>query len=127
MSPSDSPSAIHDTDVHLRRRYFAKISSVFPPQRVREAAAAEPSTSAEPDSYEAIAHKLGIDMNADAKRAKAEDNPDEYLYKLQLMDEEHKFEGSTMEVGSRLLSCVFHHYERTGARVGLTFAVSDTL
>ncbi|GAA5995905.1 uncharacterized protein JCM10292_004821 [Rhodotorula paludigena] len=85
-------------------KYFAKISSVFPPQRVREAGAAEPSTSAEPDSYEAIAHKLGIDMNADAKRAKAEDNPDEYLYKLQLMDEEHKFEGSTMEVGSRLLS-----------------------
>lgn len=32
------------------------------------------------------------------------DDPDEYLYTVQLMDEEHKFEGSFMEVKAKALS-----------------------
>ncbi|GAA5864183.1 hypothetical protein JCM8547_001283 [Rhodosporidiobolus lusitaniae] len=91
-------------------KYFAKVSSLFPPQNVREqapltaAAPGQPSTSAGEPDYAAVAHRVGTDLNVDAKKAKAEDDPDEYLYTVQLMDEEHKFEGSFMEVKSRNLS-----------------------
>ncbi|KWU45025.1 hypothetical protein RHOSPDRAFT_16896 [Rhodotorula sp. JG-1b] len=113
-------------------KYLAKIVRVFPPQSVRDAAFAEQqaviaaaasaaspaaSTSANPDGarppqrpvvapldYDAIAHRLGCDLNVDAKKARTEDNPEEYLYTLQLMDEQYRFEGSSMEVHARQLS-----------------------
>ncbi|GAA5883689.1 hypothetical protein JCM3774_002954 [Rhodotorula dairenensis] len=112
-------------------KYLAKIVRVFPPQAVRDAAFAEQqaaiaaaraasptaSTSANPDGagptsspaiapldYDAIAHRLGCDLNVEATRARVEDNPEEYLYTLQLMDEEFRFEGSSMEVHARQLS-----------------------
>ncbi|GAA5988815.1 hypothetical protein JCM10908_006182 [Rhodotorula pacifica] len=57
-----------------------------------------------PLDYDAIAHRLGCDLNVDANRARAEDNPEEYLYTIQLMDEEFRFDGSSMEVHARQLS-----------------------
>ena len=44
-------------------------------------------------------------MNLDVSPAvaKRDDDPDEYLYTVQLMDEEHKFEGSFMEVKTKTL------------------------
>lgn len=95
----------------MRGRYFALISNVFPPQNIRDQVASSssgPSTSSTDTSslYASAAHKTGVDMNIDPKTARAEDDPDEYLYTLQLMDEEGKFEGSTMEVKHRSLSCV---------------------
>ncbi|KAG0660947.1 hypothetical protein C6P46_004220 [Rhodotorula mucilaginosa] len=81
------------------------------------AASPAASTSANPDGarpprrpvvapldYDAIAHRLGCDLNVDAKKARTEDNPEEYLYTLQLMDEQYRFEGSSMEVHARQLS-----------------------
>ncbi|BGO94315.1 hypothetical protein NBRC10512_002764 [Rhodotorula toruloides] len=90
-------------------KYFALISNVFPPQNIRDQVASSssgPSTSSTDTSslYASAAHKTGVDMNIDPKTARAEDDPDEYLYTLQLMDEEGKFEGSTMEVKHRSLS-----------------------
>ncbi|BGP00501.1 hypothetical protein NBRC10513v2_006305 [Rhodotorula toruloides] len=91
-------------------KYFALISNVFPPQNIRDqVASSAPSASTSTDTdtsslYASAAHKTGVDMNIDPKTARAEDDPDEYLYTLQLMDEEGKFEGSTMEVKHRSLS-----------------------
>ncbi|BGP26830.1 DDT domain-containing protein [Rhodotorula toruloides] len=89
-------------------KYFALISNVFPPQNIRDQVASSPAPSSSstdtPSLYASAAHKTGVDMNIDPKTARAEDDPDEYLYTLQLMDEEGKFEGSTMEVKHRSLS-----------------------
>ncbi|KAK4705880.1 hypothetical protein P7C70_g319, partial [Phenoliferia sp. Uapishka_3] len=108
-------------------KYFARISKVFPPQAVRTLARASleanpttetpshspssaPSTSAAPiqapaiDDYTSFAHKLGTDLNVSPAEAKRDDDPEEYLYTVQLMDEEHKFEGSFMEVKAKALS-----------------------
>ncbi|GAA6007157.1 hypothetical protein JCM10207_001527 [Rhodosporidiobolus poonsookiae] len=93
-------------------KYFARIAKLFPPQSVRDAGAASSaptaSTSSAPadpaDEYATVAHKIGCDLNVDAGRAKREDDPNEYLYTVQLMDEEHKFEGSFMEVKAKQLS-----------------------
>ncbi|GAA6041452.1 hypothetical protein JCM8097_001884, partial [Rhodosporidiobolus ruineniae] len=94
-------------------KYFAKVAKVFPPQNVRDSApspspAPTASTSSAPapagEDYSAVAHKVGCDLNVDPKVARSSDDPDEYLYTVQLMDEEHKFEGSFMEVKARQLS-----------------------
>ncbi|GAA6054339.1 hypothetical protein JCM3770_003325, partial [Rhodotorula araucariae] len=86
-------------------KYFARISKVFPPPSIRATASSAGSTSSVPEpDYETFAHKIGVDLNVDAKKARTTDDPDDYLYTLQLMDEEHKFEGSSMEVRSRALS-----------------------
>ncbi|GAA5938072.1 hypothetical protein JCM3775_005332 [Rhodotorula graminis] len=86
-------------------KYFARINRVFPPPNVRANADAAASTSAAPEpDYNTFAHKVGVDLNVEAKQARANDDPDEYLYTLQLMDEEHKFEGSSMEVRAKALS-----------------------
>ncbi|GAA5973155.1 hypothetical protein JCM11641_006296 [Rhodosporidiobolus odoratus] len=87
-------------------KYFARIASVFPPQNIRDMlpASASSSTDTEAPDYVPVAHKLGIDLNIDAKQAKSQDDASEYLYTVQLMDEEHKFEGSFMEVRARSLS-----------------------
>ena len=47
-----------------------------------------------------------MDLTIDTAESRAEDNPDEYLYTIQLMDEEHKFEGSYMEVKAKVMRCV---------------------
>ncbi|GAA5903648.1 hypothetical protein JCM8208_003644 [Rhodotorula glutinis] len=86
-------------------KYFARINRVFPPTNVRANADAAASTSAAPEpDYDTFAHKIGVDLNVEAKQARATDDPDEYLYTLQLMDEAHKFEGSSMEVRAKALS-----------------------
>lgn len=51
-------------------------------------------------------HKIGTDLNNDPDDARKEDDPEDYLYTVQLMDEEHKFEGSFMEVQAKALRCV---------------------
>lgn len=95
-------------------RYFARIAKAFPPASIRALATDndKASTSAAPpsspaptavDDYSKVCHKIGTDMNVDAETAKNDDDPDEYLYTVQLMDEEHKFEGSFMEVKAKAL------------------------
>lgn len=80
-------------------KYFARISRVFPPATVR---------AAHPDQkeWEVYLHRLGTDLLVDLDECKRDDDPEEYLYTVQLMDEEHKFEGSFMEVKAKSLSCV---------------------
>ncbi|GAA6062122.1 hypothetical protein JCM10212_000876 [Sporobolomyces blumeae] len=92
-------------------KYYARIDKVFPPQAIRDAhiaaaAAASSSTTPvpAPDDFTSILHKVGTDLNIDPKKAKEQDPSDEYLYTVQLMDEEHKFEGSFMEVKAKSLS-----------------------
>ena len=51
-----------------------------------------------------IMHVIGIDLNIDAQVAAYVDEPDEYLYTLQLVDNENKFTGSLMEVRAKSLS-----------------------
>ncbi|GAA6019257.1 hypothetical protein JCM11491_001292 [Sporobolomyces phaffii] len=92
-------------------KYYARIAKVFPPQVIRDehhATVASSSSSATPavapDDYASILHRVGTDLDVDAKQAKVQDPAEEYLYTVQLMDEEHKFEGSFMEVKHRTLS-----------------------
>ncbi|BGP19109.1 hypothetical protein JCM10213_008044 [Rhodosporidiobolus nylandii] len=87
-------------------KYFAQVSTVFPPQRIRDMlpSSSDPSTSSSVPDYTPVTHKIGTDLNVDAKKARQDDDPDEYLYTVQLMDEEHKFEGSFMEVKAKSLS-----------------------
>ncbi|ORY78029.1 hypothetical protein BCR35DRAFT_353018 [Leucosporidium creatinivorum] len=95
-------------------KYFARIAKAFPPASIRALAPDDdkPSSSVPPsspaptvvDDYSKVCHKIGTDMNVDAEMAKKDDDPDEYLYTVQLMDEEHKFEGSFMEVKAKALS-----------------------
>ena len=58
----------------------------------------------DPDDFAPVAHHLGIDLNCDSATATQNDNAEAYLYTVQLMDENHNFEGSFMEVPSKQLS-----------------------
>jgi bromodomain adjacent to zinc finger domain protein 1A len=100
----------------ISHRYFARIAKAFPPASIRALApddddkpssssAAGPSSPAPAavDDYSKVCHKIGTDMNVEAETAKKDDDPEEYLYTVQLMDEEHKFEGSFMEVKAKAL------------------------
>ena len=51
-----------------------------------------------------ISHRIGTDLNIDDKAVKELDNPNEYLYTVQLLDEEGKYNGSLMEVKGRVIS-----------------------
>ena len=104
-------------------RFFAKISHVFPPAAIREnanvdqlktanhpiastsAAQIGPSSTGVVD-YSSVTHKIGMDLSFDTAEARVEDDPDEYLYTIQLMDEDHKFEGSYMEVKAKVMRFV---------------------
>ena len=112
------------------RRYFARISKVFPPSSIRALARAAPpapvaststlpaasslsppphsQTNGEPvDEFATFVHKVGTDLDHDPDDARKEDDPQDYLYTVQLMDEEHKFEGSFMEVQTKALRFVY--------------------
>ena len=112
-------------------RYFARIAKVFPPAAIRALAAPRPtsgtvskpvaSTSATSplsslsvsppqdlsEEYASLCHNIGVDLSVDLLDARKDDDPDDYLYTVQLMDEEHKFEGSFMEVKTKALRYVF--------------------
>lgn len=47
-----------------------------------------------------------MDLSFDTAESRVEDDPDEYLYTIQLMDEDHKFEGSYMEVKAKVMRFV---------------------
>lgn len=93
------------------RRYFARVAKVFPPPAIRALAAqraahqSNPNGSQiDPDDFTPVAHHLGIDLAQDPATVAQSDNAEAYLYTVQLMDENHNFEGSFMEVPSKQLS-----------------------
>ncbi len=51
-----------------------------------------------------IMHRIGIDLNIDPRVAAHVDEPSEYLYAIQLLDDENKYTGSLMEVRAKRLS-----------------------
>ncbi|GAA5936072.1 uncharacterized protein JCM15063_002698 [Sporobolomyces koalae] len=93
-------------------KYYARVARVFPPQTIRDAHHASTAltestaeTAMNPaDDYSTVIHKIGTNLDVDEKQASASDPAAEYLYTVQLMDEEHKFEGSFMEVKHKNLS-----------------------
>lgn len=96
---------------HVARRYFARIAKVFPPAQIRALREDDkPSTSAEPatafDDYSSVCHRIGTDMSIDLAEARKQDDPDDYLYTVQLSDDQQKFEGSFMEVKAKSLRSV---------------------
>ncbi|GAA5838269.1 hypothetical protein JCM3766R1_005505, partial [Sporobolomyces carnicolor] len=82
-------------------KYYARIAKVFPPQAIRDQ---HQAASGPQDDFSLVAHKAGTDLDIEPKQASARDPASEYLYTVQLMDEEHKFEGSFMEVKQKALS-----------------------
>ncbi|GAA5898704.1 uncharacterized protein JCM6883_003396 [Sporobolomyces salmoneus] len=92
-------------------KYYARIAKIFPPQSIRDqfqatlsAASTSISPIISPDDYSSVVHKIGTNLDIDPKEANLQDPPQDYLYTVQLMDEEHKFEGSFMEVKQKTLS-----------------------
>lgn len=98
-------------------RYFARIAKLFPPANIRETASSDgaaglccQNTVIPPgggtlveDEFSRVAHRVGTDLSLDAEQATTKDDPDDYLYTVQLMDEERKFEGSFMELKAKAL------------------------
>jgi hypothetical protein len=66
------------------------------------------------DPYLQVIHATGTDLNVPLEAANQADPPDDYFYTVQLMDSEHKFEGSFMEVKSKAISCVHSHPDQCG-------------
>lgn len=107
-------------------RYYASIKTVYPPrsllrQHQEAALAAQRSqkkqkqnpdsdsdlTDEEPEyppiDAEAVIHRIGTDLDEDITKANELDNPDDYLYAIQLSDEDGKFTGSLMEARAKAL------------------------
>lgn len=57
-----------------------------------------------------LAHKAGTDLDVDPIEAQSRDDPEEYLYTVQLMDENSNFEGSYMEVKIKQIRYAFRFY-----------------
>ncbi|SCZ87519.1 BZ3500_MvSof-1268-A1-R1_Chr2-2g04985 [Microbotryum saponariae] len=133
-------------------KYYARISSVFPPVAIRNLAREEASLAAieskdkgKADEDEEVAesvrsssipaadaledftsysHTIGTDLHVSTEEALTRDDPDEYLYTVQLMDEEHRFEGSFMEVKAKQLRSVHHAGARSQSGYWLTSAMA---
>ena len=106
-------------------RYFGLITKVLPPASIRESADAQDAQLHQPISqpkastsilnpaprenfdYDSVSHKVGCNLNIPADEAESQDNADEYVYIIQLMDADHKFEGSSMELKFKSLRSVF--------------------
>jgi len=93
-----------------RPRYYARVMQVFPPRSSLVATASSPS---KPDEEEQI-HKVASDLKLPVKDANVRDDPQKYLYKIQIHEdnkekvtagpndkpesEKSKWSGSLMEV-----------------------------
>lgn len=92
-------------------RYYARVMDVFPPRSlVRHHAQLAEKVSAKTGSVQGqplaqdIVHKVGIDLYTDAESAATIDDPEDYIYSVQLIDEGGQFTGSLMEARSKQLS-----------------------
>ncbi|KAM0786677.1 hypothetical protein ACM66B_002124 [Microbotryomycetes sp. NB124-2] len=93
-------------------KYFSRIAKVFPPREVR--ALARPEAFPPPslpgtgtvvyDEFARVSHAWGINLGVDTADANLHDPADDYLYTVQLMLGEGKFEGSFMELKASKLS-----------------------
>lgn len=113
------------TSLKLASRYFARIAKVFPPSNIREMARTEKgndshaapssgpagmsammSPTPKQEDFSSVAHILGSDLDLPNETVMKDDNPEDYLYTVQLMDQEQKFDTSFMEVRPKALSYV---------------------
>lgn len=119
-------------DTSLPSRYYARVAKVFPPASIRllaanarhsrsgaegkaSTSALSPLSSVSPspppsDDYSEFVHKIGCDLSILFLKSKTEDDPEDYLYTVQLVDDDDKFEGSYMEVKAKVLRFVLHRY-----------------
>ena len=98
--------------------YFARVGTVWPPTSVREAvddyrrhqiipATYPPDFFAHDQmpGYDSYCHRLGTNLDLDPVDVATLDDPAEYDYRIQLMDEDGKFEGSFLEAKAKSLTC----------------------
>ncbi|KAK4049577.1 hypothetical protein OIV83_004075 [Microbotryomycetes sp. JL201] len=93
-------------------KYFSRIAKVFPPREVR--ALARPDAYPAPmlpgsgtvvfDEFARVSHAWGINLGVDIVDVQRHDPAEDYLYTVQLMLGEGKFEGSFMELKASKLS-----------------------
>ncbi|KAK4047347.1 hypothetical protein OIO90_006206 [Microbotryomycetes sp. JL221] len=93
-------------------KYYSRIAKVFPPRDVR--GLARPDAYPVPslpgsgtvvyDEFSRVSHAWGINLNVEPADAMRHDPAGEYLYTVQLMLGEGKFEGSFMELKAKALS-----------------------
>jgi bromodomain adjacent to zinc finger domain protein 1A len=101
-------------------RYHCRVTRIYPPASVRGLAASSPlrpqitgdsmlngGNNAE-QNVDDLAHCIGTNLDVPPEEAARLDPPGEYLYTVQLMDEESKFEGSFMEAKSSQLRFVLY-------------------
>ncbi|CAO1613341.1 unnamed protein product [Sympodiomycopsis kandeliae] len=92
-------------------KYYARVIDVFPArsltkwhtQRV-EKEAEEQGLPFEPPHPSSIVHKLGLNLDRDITEVSEIDDPEDYIYSVNLIDESGQFTGSLMEVRSKQLS-----------------------
>jgi hypothetical protein len=72
--------------------------------QLAEKASAKIGSVQAPPLAQDIVHKIGIDLYTDAESAAAIDDPGDYIYSVQLIDEGGQFTGSLMEQRSKQLS-----------------------
>ena len=109
-------------------RYYARIKEVFPPKFVikshREATAAvegasshangaatplktetgDESVDADAPFEEQVLHRLGTNLDLGPAEANSLDDPTQYIYRIQLVDNQGSFTGSLMEASADKLS-----------------------
>jgi hypothetical protein len=108
-----TPGLLHTSDIRLTfSRYYARVMQVFPPRSSLAATTPSPFPS-KPDEEDQI-HKLASDLKLPVKDANIRDDPQKYLYKIQIHEdnkekvtappndkleaEKSKWSGSLMEV-----------------------------
>ena len=83
-------------------RFYAVVKKVHPPRAKPSDAPKEEGEEEQPE--ERPIHRIGTNLALDDAESARLDNPDDYLYSVQLVDEEGKFTGSITETRAKMLS-----------------------
>lgn len=93
------------------RRYFARVMDVFPSRSLvrwhskqAEKASQSSSSPVKAPASADIVHRIGCNLDMDNEEAVKTDDPEDYIYSVQLIDEEGQFTGSIMEARLKQLS-----------------------
>lgn len=92
-------------------RYYARVKDVFAPRALvrwhTQQAEKQASTSAaefKPPTAAEVVHQIGCDLDRNVEDTVKIDNPEDYIYSIQLVDETGQFTGSLMEVRNKQMS-----------------------
>ncbi|PWN27366.1 hypothetical protein BDZ90DRAFT_279725 [Jaminaea rosea] len=92
-------------------KYYARVKDVFAPRSLvkwhTQQAEKQASTSTadiKPPTPAEVVHQIGCDLDRNVEDSVKIDDPEDYIYSIQLVDESGQFTGSLMEVRNKQLS-----------------------